>query len=142
MSLYNEKIEYKPAALVATDVIPSLKLFHGDFDDGADVISQFEIPKEEREGITIHWAEYNYESYSGSAFVLWEKDGKLYSCHASHCSCFGLEGQWEADPTSAEDLFALHEGYKARGATYSVADDPGNERMLLQVMEFLRARGL
>jgi hypothetical protein len=44
------------------------------------------------------------EPYSGSAFVLFERDGKLYEVHGSHCSCYGLEGQWEPEETTWEAL--------------------------------------
>lgn len=45
-------------------------------------------------------AVYEYEDYSGDAFVLFEEDGQLYEVHGGHCSCYGLEGQWEPEPTS------------------------------------------
>lgn len=45
-------------------------------------------------------AEYTYEDYSGSAFVLFERDGKLYENHGGHCSCYGLEGQWSPEETT------------------------------------------
>lgn len=137
-----EVIEYTPASLVATDLIPGLKLFHGEFENGSDVISEFEIPEADRVGLTIHWAEYIPGDYCGSAFVLYEKDGKLFRADGSHCSCFGLEGQWEADPTSTDDLLTLHAGYKQRNAHYSIAEDRENEPPLLAVLEFLKERGL
>jgi len=43
---------------------------------------------------------YGYGSYCGSSYVLYEKDGKFYENHASHCSCMGLEDQWEPDEVS------------------------------------------
>jgi hypothetical protein len=43
---------------------------------------------------------YTYEDYWGSAFVLFERDGKLYEVNGSHCSCYGLETQWEPEETS------------------------------------------
>lgn len=44
----------------------------------------------------VLWATYTYENYSGSAHVIFEKDdGKLFEVYGSHCSCNGLEGQWE-----------------------------------------------
>lgn len=40
------------------------------------------------------------EAYSGSAFVVFERDGVLYEVHGGHCSCHGLEGQWEPEETT------------------------------------------
>lgn len=37
---------------------------------------------------------YDNADYQGEAFVLVEKDGKLFEVNASYCSCNGLEGQW------------------------------------------------
>jgi hypothetical protein len=52
------------------------------------------------EGATIHFAQYEQLHYEGSAFVLFERDGRLYECNGSHCSCYGLEGQWSPEETS------------------------------------------
>lgn len=43
----------------------------------------------------ILFASYGGASYKGDALVLFERDGKLFEVHGSHCSCYGLEGQWE-----------------------------------------------
>lgn len=51
------------------------------------------------------WAyEYEQEPYHGSAWGLWEVDGKLYEVHGSHCSCHGLEDQFEPEETTWEAL--------------------------------------
>jgi hypothetical protein len=55
---------------------------------------------EDLAGATVLIAWYGYGDYCGSSFVLYEKDGKLYEVNASHCSCYGLEGQWEPEETS------------------------------------------
>lgn len=55
-------------------------------------------------GVNVLLASYNYECYSGDAFVLFEKDGKLYEVNGGHCSCYGLEGQWEPEETTVEAL--------------------------------------
>lgn len=50
-------------------------------------------------------ASYEYEDYSGSAFMLFKKNGKLYEYQGSHCSCNGLEdGNFSAGETSWEAL--------------------------------------
>lgn len=47
---------------------------------------------------------YEYESYSGSCFVLFQTADKLYLVSGGHCSCNGLEGQWDPSPTTWEAL--------------------------------------
>ena len=57
-------------------------------------------------------ASYTYENYSGDAFVLFRKNGKLYEVNGSHCSCYGLgeesiggsESQWQPEETTIESL--------------------------------------
>jgi len=49
-------------------------------------------------------ASYGTPSYEGYAFVLFERDGKLYEVNGGHCSCFGLEGQWEPEETTVEAI--------------------------------------
>lgn len=55
-------------------------------------------------GIEILIASYTYEDYSGAAFVLFRRDGKLYEVTGSHWSCYGLEGLWSPEETSVEAL--------------------------------------
>src|SRR5690348_9460374 len=52
----------------------------------------------------IIYASYEHEGYEGYAFVLWERNGKLYETSGSHCSCYGLEGQFGEEETSWEAL--------------------------------------
>jgi len=66
---------------------------------------------EELSGVEILLAYYDYEDYSGSAFVLFRKDGKLFEVNGGHCSCYGLEGQWTPEETTAEALvFRMDKG--------------------------------
>lgn len=64
----------------------------------------FAISDEELRGIEVLLASYTYEDYEGSAFVLFRKNGKLFEVNGGHCSCYGLEGQWEPEETSVESL--------------------------------------
>jgi hypothetical protein len=68
------------------------------------MIHDFDIEKSVLEGVTILLASYEYECYEGSAFVLFERDGNLYEVNGAHCSCYGLEGQWEPEETTHEAL--------------------------------------
>ena len=56
------------------------------------------------EGATILIAIYDTPCYEGYAFVLYEKDGELFEVNGSHCSCYGLEGQWEPSKTNWKAL--------------------------------------
>jgi hypothetical protein len=58
----------------------------------------------EWQGINILFASYGYGSYEGEAFVLLEKEGKLFEVNAGHCSCYGLEGQFKPEETTLEAL--------------------------------------
>ncbi|MCK4705875.1 MAG: hypothetical protein KAT90_10360 [Gammaproteobacteria bacterium] len=55
-------------------------------------------------GVNILFASYGQDNYSGDAFVLFEEDGKLFEVNGGHCSCYGLEGQWEPESTTLESL--------------------------------------
>lgn len=71
------------------------------------------------EGVNILFASYTYENYEGSAFVLFEKCGALYEVNGSHCSCYGLEGQWNPEETSWEaiklrNFNSLYDGFSLK----------------------------
>ena len=52
----------------------------------------------------IVFASYGGGAYEGDALVLYERNGQLYEVSGSHCSCYGLEGQWEPEATSWQAL--------------------------------------
>lgn len=56
------------------------------------------------ENKNILFASYGQDNYSGDAWVLFEENGKLYEVNGSHCSCYGLEGQWEAEEVVLAEL--------------------------------------
>ena len=61
--------------------------------------------------VNILFASYNCANYTGDAFVLFEKDGELFEVNGAHCSCYGLEGQWEPQETNIKALtYRLYEG--------------------------------
>ncbi|WP_449600335.1 hypothetical protein [Paenibacillus sp. Marseille-Q9583] len=63
-------------------------------------------PITDKEDIEVILASYTNENYEGEAFVLFRRksDGKLYEVNGSHCSCYGLEGQWNPEETTVEAL--------------------------------------
>ena len=77
----------------------------------ADVFIEFDVyravPVGEKPpfaGCEILLASYGTPAYEGYAFVLFRKGGVLYEVNGSHCSCYGLEGQWEPEETTVEAL--------------------------------------
>lgn len=86
---------------------------------------------EQHKDINILFASYSSQNYSGDAFVLYEKGGKLYEVHGSHCSCYGLEGQWEPEDVMLEEL----ENRLTKG-TFGEDDYAGNE-FKKELCEFL-----
>lgn len=52
--------------------------------------------------VNMLFAYYNYENCSGSAYVLFAQDGQLLEVVGSHCSCYGLDGQWEPSVVTPE----------------------------------------
>lgn len=75
------------------------------------MLRDFELNAADFIGVDVLFATYTYENYSGNAFVLFEKEGKLYEVNGGHCSCYGLEGQWLPEETTIKDLERrLYEG--------------------------------
>lgn len=86
--------------------------YFGSWSCKEEVAASFSIDVKELKDVSILMAWYGDGDYSGSAFVLYEKDGQLYEVHGSHCSCYGLEDQWEPEETSVEALaHVLTDGY-------------------------------
>lgn len=56
----------------------------------------------ELDGVDWLFAVYSSGSYEGSAFVLLGRGNDVFEVNASHCSCYGLEGQWSEDATTLE----------------------------------------
>lgn len=75
--------------------------FNG-FSDREDMANQFQIDVSELNNIFVIYAEYDIGDYCGDAHVLFVRDGKLREVHGSHCSCYGLEGQWSEEETFPE----------------------------------------
>lgn len=67
-------------------------MYFGSFENKKDICEQFRIPNFEG---TVLFAVYDNEDYDGSAEVIFVHDGKFYMASGSHCSCYGLEDQWE-----------------------------------------------
>lgn len=70
-------------------------------------------------------AYYVDEDYSGHATVIFhDRHGRLFRVDGNHCSCSGLEGQWNPEPTTKEALVAAI-GLGTYGAGFPRSDyDP------------------
>ena len=94
-----------------------------------DVFNEFCVLPEEKEGVNILFAYYDCPPYEGYAFVLFEKDGQLYEVNGSHCSCMGLENQWDPEKTTIEAMLFRCE----KGSFYGYEKDL--KELLLQLKE-------
>ena len=95
----------------------------GDFDCKQDVISAFEVKDDDMCDVFILLAWYGNECYDGSAFVLFERNGHLYEVNGGHCSCYGLEDQWDPEETTAEAiLHRIEAGHLGRDGYYGDGD--------------------
>lgn len=79
-------------------------VYCGDWECLQDMLNDFQISEDVVQGYDVLYAWYEYENYSGSAFVLLQKDGKFYEVNGGHCSCYGLENQFDLEETSVEAL--------------------------------------
>lgn len=79
--------------------------FFNGFENKEDIARRFEIPVSDLDDCEILFASYGGYAYEGDALVIFRgKDGNLYEVHGAHCSCYGLEGNWEPEITSFEAL--------------------------------------
>ena len=67
---------------------------------------RFEKYHPEYKNINILFAYYGNFSEGGDAFVLFEKYGKLFEVNVTHCSCYGIEGDFEPEETTLQALMA------------------------------------
>jgi hypothetical protein len=81
-----------------------MKIYFDCFESKEDVVRNFELSSEQLEGVEILYAMYDGGGYEGEAHVIFRKDDKLYEVNGSHCSCYGLEGQWKPEETTVTAL--------------------------------------
>ena len=80
----------------------------GWFDSVASIVKEFRIEGDDRARLLdgrdrVLVASYG-GGYEGGAFVLFERDGALFEAYGSHCSCYGLEGQWDPERSNETEL--------------------------------------
>ncbi len=94
-------------------------LYLGKFTSWEDVVNSFS--KDVPEPDEVLFAKYTYEDYSGFASVLYPKGNKYYLNECSHCSCYGLEGQW--NPEEYETKEVLLAALTKASAWYTYKDE-------------------
>jgi hypothetical protein len=81
--------------------------------------------------INILFASYGCANYSGDAWVLIEQDGKLLEVNGNHCSCFGLENQWQPEECNLQVL-----EMRLKGESFGL-DDWSENNFRKELLEFL-----
>lgn len=85
-----------------------LNQFHGDSESEvlAHLITAYEAPSDTFQRFEPLVAFEDAGCWEGTSFFLLREraTGALFENHASHCSCYGFEGQWRPEPTTVEYL--------------------------------------
>jgi hypothetical protein len=98
-----------------------MNMYYGDFQSWRDVCEQFQVEVPEPDEVLL--ALYDQPAYEGYADVIYRVGDRYFWATASHCSCYGLEEQWEPEEYSREQLReALERGLQF----YSLEDDEGS----------------
>lgn len=79
-------------------------IYEGLFDGPEKLCKEFSIPRATLDEYEVLYAWYEYEEYAGDSFALLRKDDGLFEVNGSHCSCYGLEGQWDPTRTTKDAL--------------------------------------
>ncbi|QQV89603.1 hypothetical protein SJ_185 [Proteus phage SJ_PmiM] len=91
------------------------------FTSKEDICHEFQIPTDVLDDKEIVLAYYDYEDYSGWATVIYmDITGTFWEVHGSHCSCYGLEGQWEPE------LIGLINTFKEYSKTQQIDSGKGS----------------
>lgn len=107
--------------------------YFDDFTDWADVARNFNIERAEPEEIIV--ASYQTGNYEGDAFVCYREGDRFFTVEGSHCSCFGLEGQWEPEGYDAATLLAAFERSKGWGSKASCA-----QTVMIRLRDYLASK--
>lgn len=95
-------------------------MYLNDWSEKSDLVRDFDLL--DLDFVDVLLASYSYKNYSGDAFVLYRdtRDDKLYEVHGSHCSCYGLEGQWNPELCDLQSLrHRLTAGYLGKDDAWS-----------------------
>lgn len=87
-----------------------MTIWSGSFNCKKDIERDFQLSEGSLDDVEILIAAYDTFGYDGYAFVLYQSGGGMYEVYGSHCSCYGLEGQFEPEETSIDALKKYLEG--------------------------------
>lgn len=81
----------------------------GAFSDWTDILRAFDLEfKDQPKEPEFLFAYYDIDGYEGYAKVIYSYDGSIfYVTGGSHCSCYGLEDQWDPTEHSVAELVKM-----------------------------------
>lgn len=95
---------------------------YGEFKDWEDIQDKFGGPSDRSDASPVPsvpqhllFAIYDIDGYEGSAIVIFYAREKYWFVEGDHCSCRGLEGQWQPEPYETAELMkaCLERSYKS-----------------------------
>jgi hypothetical protein len=82
-------------------------IYFNSFLSWEDVQRAFQMTEPEPDQVI--YADYDDEGYEGHANVIYRNNNRLFYVGGGHCSCYGLEGQWDPEEYTEETLLAVFE---------------------------------
>lgn len=96
-----------------------MERFRGNFSAWDDVVREFALSGLDAvEPDEVIYAHYDRDGYEGSAEVLIRRGDVYYWGAGSHCSCYGLEGQWKPIDYELEVLLRALERQSSQYSSY------------------------
>ena len=92
--------------------------YHENWGDWSDVQRDFGDSTSEPDEVLV--AVYTYEDYSGDAFIAYRNGNKYYTVEGGHCSCHGLEDQFDPEEFESKDTFLKYLKRLSEGSLYGV----------------------
>ncbi|MED3974596.1 hypothetical protein P4639_14480 [Priestia megaterium] len=87
------------------EIIKQEPVYLNAFKDKQDMLEHFSDTLIDKEEVLFaSYGDVDGTGLEGEAFVLFVQDGKLYEVNGNHCSCHGLEGQWEPEEVLLAEL--------------------------------------
>jgi len=137
-----QKEEYPNVELVFEETKPKFEgVYLGQWSNQEDVENDFFRNWASEQSTTLDpdveilLAYYEYRDYSGEAFVLFRQCGTLYTVEGGHCSCYGLEDQW--DPTETDVSTLKHRLSVGSLGVYNAWDGKGTNLFAKELLEVL-----
>lgn len=110
---FHDKMFYQTKFNSNLTVGKIMQVYFEIFNSKKDVLKEYDILESEISEYDVLFAYYTYEFYEGESLVILKSktDGNLYEVNGSHCSCYGLEGQWEPEQTTVDALMKRDTGF-------------------------------